>query len=310
MNRQGTILVVDDVPENLAVVFEVLSGGGYEVLVVESGEIALERMDLMRPDLILLDVRLPGADGYAVCRRLKADPKTADIPVLIMTGLHETKDMLAGFKAGAVDFICKPVAAEEVLVRVDTHLQLRRLRLQLQLRNRELQREVRRRREAERQLEQSLDQAVILIDQAGTPQFATARAWDLIARFFPDAPLAGLPPQLLQWLGDESSPTSRFTCQIGDLNVRRFSSSSGGGTVLKLEERLNVPSSQQLQSLGLTPKEAEVLYWMAQGKTSPEIATILDCALNTVKKHAQRIYQKLGVENRTSAALRAAELEA
>ena len=71
---------------------------------------------------------------------------------------------------------------------------------------------------------------------------------------------------------------------------------------------MNVPSSRQLQSLGLTPKEAEVLYWMAQGKTSPEIATILDSALNTVKKHAQRIYQKLGVENRTAAALRAAEL--
>lgn len=308
MKRQGTILVVDDVPENLAVVFEVLSVAGYEVLVVETGEIALGRLDLMQPDLILLDVRLPGADGYAICQQLKADPRSVDIPVIIMTGLHGTQEMIAGFRAGAVDFISKPLAAEEVLVRVDTHLQLRRLRLRLQIRNHELLREVRRRKEAERQLEQSLDQAVILVDEAGAPQFATKRAWDLIARFFPAAPLAGLPSPIRDWLDSDPAPTRRFTCPHGALSIRRFSSTTGSGSVLKLEEQLNVPSSKKLQSFGLTPKEAEVLYWMAQGKTSPEIATILECALNTVKKHAQRIYQKLGVENRTAAALRAAEL--
>jgi DNA-binding NarL/FixJ family response regulator len=307
MKRRGTILVIDDVPENLGVIFEVLSGGGYEVLVVESGEIALERLDLMRPDLIILDVRLPGADGYAICRRLKADPGTSDIPVIMMTGLDDTADMLAGFKAGAVDYVCKPVAAEEVMVRVDTHLQIKRLRQRLQERNNDLLREVRRRREAERQLEQSLDQAVLLTDEAGAVQFATRRAWDLIARFFPDAPLAGLPKEMRDWLDAGEPATSRFICPHGALLARRFSSSSSGGGMIKLEERLNVPSSEQLQSLGLTPREAEVLYWMAQGKTSPEIAAILESALNTVKKHAQRIYLKLGVENRTAAALRAAE---
>lgn len=308
MKRQGTILVVDDVPENLAIVFEVLSAKGYEVLVVESGEIALERMDLMKPDLILLDVRLPGADGYAVCRKIKASPASSDIPVIMMTGLSDIEDMVNGFDAGAVDYICKPVAAEEVLVRVDTHLQLRRLRQRLQDRNHDLQREVRRRREAERHLEQSLEQAVILIDGQGTLQFATKRAWDLIARFFPDASMAGLPPSLVNWLEHEEAPIHQFVFPKGALHVRRFSNAAHQGTVLMLEEHLNVPPSTQLQALGLTPKEAEVLFWMAQGKTSPEIATILDSAVNTVKKHAQRIYQKLGVENRTAAALRAAEL--
>ena len=308
MKRQGTVLVVDDVPENLAVVFEVLSSAGYEVLVVESGEVALQRIDLMRPDLILLDVRLPGADGYSVCRQLKAGPETADIPVIMMTGLNETKDMIAGFKAGAVDYVCKPVAAEEVLVRVDTHLQLRRLRLQLEERNQDLMREVKRRKRAERQLEQSLDQAVLLIDERGSVQFATERAWDLLSRFFEDAPLAGLPTALKEWLDSGNSPTHQFENARGVLFAKRFSSTSGSGSVLKLEERLTVPSSEQLQALGLTPKEAEVLYWMTQGKTSPEIATILESAPNTIKKHAPHIYQKLGVENRTAAAMRAAEM--
>ncbi|MFO7724300.1 MAG: response regulator transcription factor [Oceanipulchritudo sp.] len=308
MKPRGTILVVDDVPENLALVFEVLSGAGYEVLVVESGEIALERLALMKPDLILLDVRLPGADGFTICRQLKDTPESTEIPVIMMTGLNDTRDMVNGFKAGAVDYVCKPVPAEEVLARVETHLQIRRLRLRLQQRNHELLREVRRRREAERQLEQSLDQAVILISEDSSLQFATKRAWDLIARFFPDGPLVGLPPPLQEWLEKDAAETHQFTFPKGSLHVKRFSSSSGRGAVLKLEEHLNVPSSRQLQSLGLTPKEAEVLYWMAQGKTSPEIASILDSALNTVKKHAQRIYQKLGVENRTAAALRAAEV--
>lgn len=308
MKPKGTILVVDDVPENLALVFEVLSGAGYEVLVVESGEIALERLALMKPDLILLDVRLPGADGYSICRRLKDLPESAEIPVIMMTGLNETSDMVNGFKAGAVDYVCKPVPAEEVLVRVETHLQIRRLRLRLQQRNHDLLHEIRRRREAERQLEQSLDQAVILIGGDGSLQFATKRAWDLVARVFPDGPLVGLPDPLRDWLAKDDTDTRQFPFPKGALHVKRFSNASGSGVVLKLEEHLNVPSSSQLQSLGLTPREAEVLYWMAKGKTSPEIATILDSALNTVKKHAQRIYQKLGVENRTAAALRATEL--
>lgn len=308
MKPKGTILVVDDVPENLAVVFEVLSGAGYEVLVVESGEIALERLALMKPDLILLDVRLPGADGFSICRQLKDLPESAEIPVIMMTGLNETSDMVNGFKAGAVDYVCKPVPAEEVLVRVETHLQIRRLRLRLQQRNHDLLHEIRRRREAERQLEQSLDQAVILIGGDGSLQFATKRAWDLLGRVFPDGPLAGLPAPLREWLAKDDEDTRQFPFPKGALQVKRFSNPSGSGVVLKLEEHLNVPSSSQLQSLGLTPKEAEVLYWMAKGKTSPEIATILDSALNTVKKHAQRIYQKLGVENRTAAALRATDL--
>jgi len=307
MKGKATILIVDDVPENLAVLFDVLSHAGYEVLVVESGEIALERFHFMRPDLVLLDVRLPGIDGYAVCRHLKAHQESTHVPVIMITGLDETEDKVKGFEAGAVDYVCKPLASEEVLARVRTHLQLRNLRQRLQERNHELMHEIRRRRKAERELEHSLDQAVLLLDPSGKVQFATRRAWDLLSRFFPDGPLAGLPTPLNDWLAHSSSGQKRFTGPSGDLLAQRTPGTEEGGSLVRLQEQLKIPSSKELEQLGLTPKEAEVLYWMAQGKTSPEIATILACAGNTVKKHAQRIYTKLGVENRTAAALRAAE---
>lgn len=307
MKEKGTILIVDDVPENLAVLFDVLSDAGYKVLVVESGEIALERMDFMRPDLVLLDVRLPGIDGYALCRRLKAHEDTTHIPVIMITGLDETEDKVKGFEAGAVDYVCKPLASEEVLARVRTHLQLRHLRQRLQDRNHELMHEIRRRRKAERELEQSLDQAVLLIDASAKVQFATRRAWDLLSRFFPDSPLAGLPEPFMTWLHESGSPNHTFSSSSGDLVAHRSPGTEEGGSLIRLQEQLTIPSGKDLEQLGLTPKEAEVLYWMAQGKTSPEIASILECALNTIKKHAQRIYAKLGVENRTAAALLAAE---
>jgi DNA-binding response OmpR family regulator/DNA-binding CsgD family transcriptional regulator len=308
MKEAGTILIVDDVPENLAVLFDVLSEAGYEVLVVESGEVALERIDLMRPDLVLLDVRLPGMDGYAVCRELKASEKTNGIPVIMITGLNETGDKVNGFEAGAVDYVCKPLAPEEVLARVRTHLELRRLRQRLQERNHDLMHEIRRRRKAERELEQSLDQAVMLVEADGKVQFATRRAWDLLQRFFPDGSMAGLPPPFLRWLEEGTEMETRFSAPAGDLLARRTPGIEKGGSLIRLQEQLKVPDRGELEALGLTPREAEVLYWMAQGKTSPEIALILESAVNTVKKHAQRIYTKLGVENRTAAALRASEL--
>ncbi|TVR52774.1 MAG: response regulator [Puniceicoccaceae bacterium] len=306
----ATILVIDDVPENLAVVFDVLNQANFEVLVVESGAVALERMEVLRPDLILLDVRMPDLDGLEVCRRLHADPKTAAIPVIMMTALNDTTDTVAGFEAGAVDYLRKPVAPEEVLVRVNTHLQMRMLRKTLEQRNQALSREVRRRREAERQLEQSLEQAVLVVAGNGTVQFATRRAWDLLEQYFADWDGTGLPSDLGGWIGERAEPMIRFPRPKGSLVARLFTDpgNTSANCMVTLEEHLVMISPEPLQQLGLTPREAEVLYWLAQGKTSPEIAVILRTALNTVKKHAHNIYAKLGVDNRTAAAARAFEV--
>ena len=127
-----TILIVDDTPANLGVLVETLGGAGYQLMVAEDGEEALAQTVQTQPDLILLDVMMPGIDGFETCRRLKARESTRDVPVLFMTALNETADKVKAFGAGGVDYITKPIEHEEALARVRTHLALRRLRRELQ----------------------------------------------------------------------------------------------------------------------------------------------------------------------------------
>lgn len=127
----GVILVVDDTPTNLEILFDYLSDSGFRLLVAEDGESAIETAKYALPDLILLDVLMPGMDGFETCRRLKADAATAEIPVVFMTALTETLDKVKGFNLGAVDYITKPFQQEEVLVRVKTLLKLQDLTRQL-----------------------------------------------------------------------------------------------------------------------------------------------------------------------------------
>ncbi|MSU50867.1 MAG: hybrid sensor histidine kinase/response regulator [Opitutus sp.] len=127
-----TILIVDDTPANLGVLVETLGDAGYQLMVAEDGEEALAQTEQTQPDLILLDVMMPGIDGFETCRRFKAQPKTRDVPVLFMTALNETADKVKAFGAGGVDYITKPIEHEEALARVRTHLALRRLRRELE----------------------------------------------------------------------------------------------------------------------------------------------------------------------------------
>lgn len=127
-----TILIVDDTPANLGVLVETLGAAGYQLMVAEDGEEALTQTATTQPDLILLDVMMPGLDGFETCRRFKAQPNTRDVPVLFMTALNETADKIKAFAAGGVDYITKPIEHEEALARVRTHLALRRLRRELE----------------------------------------------------------------------------------------------------------------------------------------------------------------------------------
>lgn len=130
--HQESVLIVDDTPANLSVLLQCMGDAGYQVLVAEDGEEALELVQRRQPDLILLDVMMPGIDGFETCRQLKAMPSVADVPVIFMTALTDTDQKLTGFAAGAVDYITKPIQHEEALARVSTHLSLRRLNRQLQ----------------------------------------------------------------------------------------------------------------------------------------------------------------------------------
>jgi signal transduction histidine kinase len=130
--NKGTLLIVDDVPANVRVLYEFLLKHGFKVRVAKDGKSAIKTTEHARPDLILLDVMMPGMDGFEVCQVLKSQDSTREIPIIFMTALADTVDKIKGFGLGAVDYITKPFQHEEVLARVNTHLSLRLLQTQLQ----------------------------------------------------------------------------------------------------------------------------------------------------------------------------------
>ncbi|WP_186429702.1 hybrid sensor histidine kinase/response regulator [Clostridium sp. BSD9I1] len=146
------IMIVDDTLLNLKLLADLLSEHGYQVQPVSSGVKALKSVVIEKPDLIILDVIMPEMDGYEVCRQLKLDEHSRDIPVIFISALDEAANKVIGFKAGGVDYITKPFQKEEVLIRVETHLSLSRLQHQLQARNVQLEEEIVQRKRAEEEL--------------------------------------------------------------------------------------------------------------------------------------------------------------
>jgi signal transduction histidine kinase len=139
-NIRGNILIVDDTPANLRLLSNMLTEQAYKVRAVINGAMALTAARLAPPDLVLLDINMPGMSGYEVCQALKQDPRTCDIPVIFISALDEVRDKVKAFTVGGVDYITKPFQFEEVLARVETHLALRTLQSQLQAANQELAR--------------------------------------------------------------------------------------------------------------------------------------------------------------------------
>ncbi|MCF8129170.1 MAG: response regulator [Deltaproteobacteria bacterium] len=147
----GNILVVDDTKENLRILADALGEEGYKVRPALSGRMALEAARKELPDLILLDILMPGMDGYEVCETLKADQALKDVPVIFISALNEVGDKMKGFSAGGVDYISKPFRTEEVLARVKTHLTLRHLQKDVEGKNTQL-------RKLNRDLQRALDE--------------------------------------------------------------------------------------------------------------------------------------------------------
>ena len=136
--RDATLLIVDDKPQNLRLISDFLAEHGFDLMLTRSGAQALDKARLATPDLVLLDVRMPDMDGFEVCRRLKADARTANVPVIFMTAVDDTAHKVEGFVLGAVDYITKPIQREELLARIQHHLQLHRLQAELVSKSRDL----------------------------------------------------------------------------------------------------------------------------------------------------------------------------
>lgn len=159
MNDKAEIFVIDDMPENLEVVTDALILAGYSVAAVTSGERALRRLQNYLPDLILLDIQMPGMNGFETCQALKADAKTAHIPIIFITALSDSENIAKGFALGAVDYVTKPFQEAELLARVQTHLNLRninqRLEQQVMERTRDLENTMAQLQDTLRQLKSS-----------------------------------------------------------------------------------------------------------------------------------------------------------
>ncbi len=293
--RAGLVLIVDDVPDNLAVLHDALDEAGYTVLVATEGHSALQRAAQADPDIVLLDAVMPGIDGFEVARRLKAGPETAHIPIIFMTGLTDTEHVLAAFDAGGVDYVTKPIRAPEVLARMAAHMQAAR---------------------QARQARNALDAyghatLAVRLDERGARlvwQTPLARQW--LPRYFGSPPDA-MPEELEVWL-----QTAAAGREVRPLSTQRIGASASSQLVATLQGRTmdedwlvvlrEVSDAATVQAtmlvFGLTLRESEVLYWVAKGKTNRDIGDILGSSPATVKKHLERVYEKLGVETRTAAA--------
>lgn len=293
--KSRTVLVVDDTPAGLGVVCDTLRREGARVLLAESGAAARAVLARTMPDLVLLDVVMPDEDGFALCAALQADPRWRALPVIFLTSIDAPVQKVRAFAAGAVDYVTKPVHVPELVARVRVQLDLVTARRSLEEKNAELESEIAIRLDAEAQLATSLDRAVVVLARGGALLFATRLAHDLMAKF------SATPVALAH--------TARFVGAGGVLLVRRFSEPGRDDLVMfALEEEHAPPGPAALLTLGLTPRQAEVAYWVAQGKTNPEIAIILGASPRTIDKHMERILARLGVENRSALTFATADL--
>lgn len=166
LSQKDTVLIVDDNPANSDILVDYLDHAGFNIVVAESGESALNQIEQIQPDIILLDILMPGIDGFETCRRLKSQPETKDIPVIFMTALEDTADKVKGFEVGAVDYVTKPLHNKEVLARLTTHLTIRNLQKSLQAQNVQLYREIAERQGAEESLRREKEQFRLMFELA------------------------------------------------------------------------------------------------------------------------------------------------
>ncbi len=287
-----TVLVVDDTPESLRFLTTMLEGADMTVLIAIDGRGALQLLDHTTPDLILMDAVMPGLDGFETTRRIKLDPHFRHVPIIFMTGLTETEHVVQGFAAGGVDYVTKPIVIDELLARITVHLANARVALGSQT---------------------ALDfsgRPAFALDANGAPRWFTPMATEMLERLFAgwttrDARLPDpLDTALLRILAGEPAGGS-VVVAVGDASIdcallRRV---DGDEWLFRLSERREGDLERLLaERHGLTSREAEVLLWISRGKQNREIGEILTISPRTVNKHLEQIFQKIGVENRASAA--------
>ncbi len=322
------ILIIDDNVTNLKVAIDTLRSHDYAVLMARSGQDGLERAKLAQPDLILLDIKMPDLDGYEVCRQLKADPQTEQIPVIFLSALNEVFDKMTAFSIGGVDYITKPFQTEEMLARVHTHIRLQQLQQELQAANETLEEKVQRRTEAlaksnadleaeiekRTQHQQEKDHLFEVVSQQSehlrnlTSLFIQTQqserqglAANLHQEISQKIEWAQANVTLIQQLlsADNLDVVAEHltsTAQVLDQMASYMAQ-------VTLDLPQPTPEEQDLTEnplIKLSEREREVLRLLVQGKSSGEISQLLHLTISSVYTYSRRIKDKLDLHDTIS----------
>lgn len=286
---QNIALVVDDNPETLGMVSTALEENGIVVLVARDGNTGIELARRISPDVILLDAVMPAPDGFETCRRLKFDCNPIAAPIIFMTGLSEPEHILKGLNSGGVDYITKPVVIEELLARITIHMMNAKMI------------------QSAREALDTSQGSVVAFDSNGRILWGSPNAISSLAKQPPSgSDVLSTSQEFRLWLRDcRTLPASQITpFAQGDLSITFLSISSSREILVKLTDaQLGGPLKLLEKAFALTARESEVLYWLSMGKTNRDIAQILTLSSRTINKHLEQIFQKMGVDNRTSAAV-------
>ncbi|MGO4315954.1 response regulator [Agrobacterium sp. MCAB5] len=305
MSGQGTalprdiVLLVDDSPEALGFLTDALEQSGFSALIATSGQAALNIAERITPDIILLDAVMPAMDGFETCRRLKANAAVAQVPVIFMTGLTETEHVVRALESGGVDYLTKPINIDELRARIRVHLSNARSAQSARV---------------------ALDAAgrhLLAVRANGAIHWSTPQATRLVnAATGRDDGLEIVVAHISGWLADRTTVDAARDAPLTITEAGRpalqlsFLGAMGPDEYLFRLTAANEKSDDHLlkDHFALTTRESEVLLWIAKGKSNRDIGDILGLSARTVNKHLEQIYVKLGVENRASAAVKAAHI--
>jgi DNA-binding NarL/FixJ family response regulator len=287
-SSHNLVLVVDDSPETLGMLNDALEQAGMTTLVALEGRQALNIARKMTPDIILLDAVMPNMDGFETCTQLKRDLELKNIPVIFMTGLADTDSIVKGFAAGGVDYVTKPINPLELIARIKVHLNNARTTLSAQ------------------SALDSTGQNLCAVSHSGELRWATPQVNQYLERLRPGGwDQLQLAEPLSQWLRHSPPEGGHLLVTAVGAALKWVLVGRAGGEeyLLRLIHEDQAGECGQLKlRFAITSREAEVLLWVAKGKTNREVAQILDLSPRTVNKHLEQLFKKIGVENRTSAA--------